>query len=131
MTGIFHIFYNMRSVILVSILLCFVSASVFGQTNHLPDLIHPISDTIVRLQHHYQRSTADGPDPLLFVNGRARAWNEISNLKPKKIISIQVIKDSAAIATYGLRGQYGVVLVKTKSIFRRVPHCRTIQKIPR
>jgi len=54
----------------------------------------------------------NGKQPLYFVDGTP--VDSISNLSPDRIASMNVLKDSAAISTYGSRGANGVILITTK-----------------
>ncbi len=52
-------------------------------------------------------------NPLYVVDG---VWlNDINNLQPSDIASIDVLKDASAAAIYGTRGANGVVIITTKS----------------
>lgn len=55
----------------------------------------------------------DENSPLYIVDGVPR--NDISDLDPNRIQSIEVLKDASATAVYGSRGANGVVLVTTKT----------------
>lgn len=55
----------------------------------------------------------NGASPLYMVDGVIR--NDLNDINPDDIASIQVLKDAAAAAIYGARGSNGVVLVTTKS----------------
>lgn len=55
--------------------------------------------------------TIHGHEPLVLVDGFPRDINDITALE---IESIQVMKDAAASALYGMRGANGVVLITTK-----------------
>lgn len=56
-------------------------------------------------------ATKDNSAPLLIVDGIPRNF---SQLNPADIESINVLKDAAAVAPYGLGGANGVILVTTK-----------------
>jgi len=49
---------------------------------------------------------------LYIVNGRA--VDDINNLKPEDIKSMEVLKDNAALQIYGERGKKGVIIIQTK-----------------
>ncbi|MDR8390773.1 TonB-dependent receptor [Aliifodinibius sp. S!AR15-10] len=58
-------------------------------------------------------SNPDGATPLYIVDGVKR--NNLNDLNPNNIESIQVLKDAASTAIYGARASNGVVIVETKS----------------
>ena len=58
-------------------------------------------------------SILGGVDPLYVVDGILT--DDISNINTTDILSIDVLKDAAATAIYGVRGSNGVILVTTKS----------------
>jgi len=51
-------------------------------------------------------------DPLIVVDGVERGFN---SLDPNEIESINILKDAAATALYGVRGANGVIIVTTKT----------------
>lgn len=57
--------------------------------------------------------------PLVIVNGvkylRTDSTNALKNLDPLKIKEIKVLRDKEAIKLYGEEGQFGVVVVTTKT----------------
>lgn len=55
----------------------------------------------------------NGASPLYIVDGVIR--DNINDLNPSDIESMQVLKDAASTAIYGARGSNGVVIVTTKS----------------
>ena len=55
----------------------------------------------------------DGSAPLYSVDGILR--NDLNDINPQDIETMQVLKDAAATAIYGARGSNGVVIVTTKS----------------
>ncbi|WP_158275650.1 SusC/RagA family TonB-linked outer membrane protein [Marinilabilia rubra] len=57
--------------------------------------------------------TINNSDPLYVVDGFP--MNNMSNVDPSNIESVEVLKDASATAIYGSRGANGVVLVTTKS----------------
>ena len=58
-------------------------------------------------------SILGGVDPLYVVDGILT--NDISNINTADIVSIDVLKDAASTAIYGVRAANGVILVTTKS----------------
>ncbi|MDR1116555.1 MAG: TonB-dependent receptor [Tannerella sp.] len=55
--------------------------------------------------------TTGGTSPLIIVDGIPR---DFSRLDPNTIESITILKDAAAVASYGMAGANGVILVTTK-----------------
>ena len=63
------------------------------------------------------RSLKSDQEPLLVVDGvpqRAGEGGTLSDLDPRDIKSIDVLKDAGATAIYGSRGANGVILITTK-----------------
>ncbi len=56
-----------------------------------------------------------GSEPLYVIDGMIVTSNEFTNLNPKSVESVNVLKDAAAGAIYGSRAGNGVVIVTTKS----------------
>jgi TonB-dependent SusC/RagA subfamily outer membrane receptor len=52
--------------------------------------------------------------PLFVIDGRLVATGAPSNLNPQDIEQVLVLKEPAATALYGSRGQYGAILITTK-----------------
>lgn len=61
-----------------------------------------------------------GQSPLMIVDGVV-VTTGVSDIDPKSIASIEVLKGSAAVATYGARAQHGVIQIRTKSGSKRIP----------
>ncbi|MDR1742286.1 MAG: TonB-dependent receptor [Dysgonamonadaceae bacterium] len=57
------------------------------------------------------RSTVNGQQPLLMVDGVERDFNA---LDPREIETITILKDASATAVYGVRGANGVIMVTTR-----------------
>ncbi len=55
----------------------------------------------------------NGAAPLYIIDGVIR--NDMNDLNPDDIESLQVLKDAAATSIYGARGSNGVVIISTKS----------------
>ena len=56
-------------------------------------------------------------EPLIVVNGIALGPNASGNLNainPEDIAFVQVLRDAASTAAYGVRGANGVILIRTK-----------------
>lgn len=61
--------------------------------------------------------------PLLVVDGRVRPYGLLKDsvqLKPSDINSVTILKDSAAMATWGSKGKNGVILIETKTQAARI-----------
>lgn len=61
-------------------------------------------------------SLHNGHEPLFMVNGIPQEKFDFSKLSIADIESITVLKDADAIAIYGAKAAYGVVLVQTKTL---------------
>jgi TonB-dependent SusC/RagA subfamily outer membrane receptor len=53
--------------------------------------------------------------PLLVVDGKVREWEEMNNLNPNDIESIDVLKNPSMTTIYGHRASNGVVIITTKA----------------
>jgi TonB-linked SusC/RagA family outer membrane protein len=89
------------------------------------------SEIIIR-----SKSTWNGSDPLILVDGVERNMNDIDI---NEVETISVLKDASATAVFGVRGGNGVILITTKrgkeskpvlSVSANVT-AKTISKIPR
>jgi TonB-dependent SusC/RagA subfamily outer membrane receptor len=60
------------------------------------------------------RSLDASKDPLYVVDGVPLQNGDMSNLNPRDIESINVLKDASSTAIYGSRGANGVILITTK-----------------
>ncbi|MBL1220338.1 von Willebrand factor type A domain-containing protein [Chryseobacterium sp. L7] len=58
-------------------------------------------------------------EPLYVVNGMVVERDYFNSLNPKKIKSVEVLKDAAASALYGGRAMNGVVVVNTNKLSRK------------
>jgi TonB-dependent SusC/RagA subfamily outer membrane receptor len=58
-------------------------------------------------------SSISSRDPLVVLDGLPVKYSEIAKINPKKIISINVLKDAKAFAIYGSEGANGVILIET------------------
>jgi TonB-dependent SusC/RagA subfamily outer membrane receptor len=56
-----------------------------------------------------------GADPVIIVDGIPQTVNDLNSIAPSDIESINVLKDAAGTAIYGVRGGNGVVVVTTKN----------------
>jgi TonB-dependent SusC/RagA subfamily outer membrane receptor len=56
-------------------------------------------------------------EPLIIIDGMqafSGPGGNLAGLNPRDIVSIEVFKDAADLAFYGLRGSNGVIVIKTK-----------------
>ena len=58
------------------------------------------------------RSIMASNEPLIIVDGME--MNDISDINPQMVSSIEVLKDGASTAIYGSRGANGVILIKLR-----------------
>lgn len=56
-----------------------------------------------------------GTDPVVIIDGVPQTLTDFNSINPADIESINVLKDAATAAIYGVRGGNGVILVTTKS----------------
>nr|WP_199079118.1 TonB-dependent receptor [Pedobacter sp. ASV19] len=56
-----------------------------------------------------------GNDPTIVVDGSIQSLNDLNSINPSDIESINVLKDPATTAIYGLKGGNGVIVVTTKA----------------
>lgn len=56
-----------------------------------------------------------GTDPVVIVDGSIQSLDDLNSIQAADIESINVLKDAAATAIYGVKGGNGVILVTTKS----------------
>jgi len=56
-----------------------------------------------------------GTDPLVVIDGVQQTLDDLNTLNPSDIESLNVLKDAALTAIYGVSGGNGVIVVKTKS----------------
>ena len=56
-------------------------------------------------------------EPLFVVNGIPLAANadNLSAINPREVETIEVLRDAAATAIYGIRGANGVIVIRTKT----------------
>lgn len=52
---------------------------------------------------------------LIIVDGKTISNEEMKKINPENIESVSVFKDEAALAKYGEKGKYGVVIIQTKA----------------
>jgi TonB-linked SusC/RagA family outer membrane protein len=60
-------------------------------------------------------SSNTGNNPIVVVDGITQSLDDLNALNPSDIESINVLKDAALTAIYGVKGGNGVIVVKTKS----------------
>ena len=56
-----------------------------------------------------------GTDPVVIIDGVPQSLTDLNSINPADIESINVLKDAATTAIYGVKGGNGVILVSTKS----------------
>ncbi len=56
-----------------------------------------------------------GTDPVVIIDGAPQTLTDFNSINPADIESINVLKDAATTAIYGVKGGNGVILVTTKS----------------
>jgi len=56
-------------------------------------------------------------EPLYVIDGKILGEEDMKDIEPSMIESMEVLKDASAQALYGSRGANGVVVIKTKSNF--------------
>eukprot|EP01133_Synstelium_polycarpum_P012577 gene12577-14760_t len=56
-----------------------------------------------------------GNDPTVVVDGSIQTLDDLNSINPSDIESINVLKDAATTAIYGLKGGNGVIVVTTKA----------------
>lgn len=56
-----------------------------------------------------------GNDPVVIIDGSPQSLVDFNSINPMDIASINVLKDAATTAIYGLKGGNGVIVVTTKS----------------
>ena len=56
-----------------------------------------------------------GTDPVVIVDGSIQSLDDLNSINASDIESINVLKDAAATAIYGVKGGNGVILITTKS----------------
>lgn len=71
----------------------------------------------VRIRGVNQSLQAGGQEPLVVLDGAASsrpAGQLLMSLNPEDVVSIQVLRDVASTAVYGVRGANGVLIVQTR-----------------
>lgn len=63
-------------------------------------------------------TSLNGGEPLVLVDGVQMDPNQIN---PSDVESVTVLKDAASCAVYGVRGAYGVILIKTRTGQKNTP----------
>lgn len=75
-------------------------------------------DGSIRLQIRGVSSPTGRNDPLVVIDGsptsELRPGSALASLNPADVVSIDVLKDAASTAFYGMRGANGVIVIKTK-----------------
>jgi TonB-dependent SusC/RagA subfamily outer membrane receptor len=75
-------------------------------------------DGTIRLQIRGVTSPTGRTDPLIVIDGspttELRPGGALASLNPSDVVSIDVIKDAASTAFYGMRGANGVIVITTR-----------------
>lgn len=85
---------------------------------HVPGLYISRAPEGHRVLHLRGTTTLTGDEePLFVVNGTPLATNadNLTAINPRDIDTIEVLRDAAATAIYGLRGANGVIVIRTKT----------------
>jgi TonB-dependent SusC/RagA subfamily outer membrane receptor len=53
-------------------------------------------------------------NPLYIINGKIATYEEVNNVNPSDILSVDVLKESKATALYGIKGKNGAIIITTK-----------------
>ncbi|MEH3113369.1 TonB-dependent receptor plug domain-containing protein [Pedobacter terrae] len=97
----------MKKVIVFSLLMGFSLAGFAQQTDS-----NAASKTIIKANPTF------GTDPLIIIDGNKqyiRGTASLSGINPDNIKTINILKDSLAIAKYGTDGTAGVIEIETKN----------------
>lgn len=69
-----------------------------------------VNGTSIRIRGEHSINSSN--EPLILVDGMVT--DDISNITPDEVESIDVLKDAATTAIYGSRGANGVILITTR-----------------
>jgi len=72
-------------------------------------------DSVPKLSLHESNSEKELVAPLFFLDGKKITKEEMSQLNPNNIASMNVLKDKAALDKYGAEGKNGVIEITAKS----------------
>lgn len=56
-----------------------------------------------------------GTDPIVVVDGAIQTLDDLNSINPMDIESVNILKDAATTAIYGVKGGNGVIVITTKS----------------
>ena len=56
-----------------------------------------------------------GTDPVIVVDGSIQTLDDLNSISPADIESVNILKDAAGTAIYGVKGGNGVILITTKT----------------
>jgi TonB-linked SusC/RagA family outer membrane protein len=56
-----------------------------------------------------------GVDPVVIVDGNIQTLDDLNSISPADIESVNILKDAAGTAIYGVKGGNGVILITTKT----------------
>ena len=75
-------------------------------------------DGTIRLQIRGVTSPTGHTDPLIVIDGtpttELRPGGALASLNPSDVVGIDVLKDAASTAFYGMRGANGVIVITTR-----------------
>ena len=80
-------------------------------------LVSHAADGSITIRIRGASSNYGSNEPLYIIDGIAALpgpGGNLTGLNPRDIASIEVLKDAASMAFYGLRGANGVIIIKTK-----------------
>ncbi|MCH5687762.1 TonB-dependent receptor plug domain-containing protein [Niabella sp. W65] len=77
------------------------------------------STWLIVVHYHQGLSTLSdaGVSPLYIVDGAP--MDDINNINPNDVQSIEILKDAASAAIYGSRSANGVIIITTKKALRK------------
>ncbi|MFK7783191.1 M56 family metallopeptidase [Psychroserpens sp.] len=68
---------------------------------------------IIKSSNNFTIKT-DGDDPLVILNGKIVGQNDMKDINPDDILSVDVLKDKSVTKRYGKEGENGVIIIRTK-----------------
>jgi TonB-dependent SusC/RagA subfamily outer membrane receptor len=80
-------------------------------------LVSHAADGSITIRIRGASSNYGSNEPLYIIDGIAALpgpGGNLTGLNPRDIASIEVLKDAANMAFYGIRGSNGVIVIKTK-----------------
>lgn len=96
----------------LTMLLCFLSSAQDKPSTTVVAVGAPVSQKFVMT---CCKSSLDlKSEPLIIIDGVPATKAVFSKIEPDTIESVTVLKGAGATAIFGIRGKYGVIVVKTK-----------------